>query len=99
MKIPPIGKQGIIGAYEKNAARPVSAPATPLKGDQVEISGTAASFSAALRAASASMEAAYPERQAHIARVAEQVRSGSYSVPAQDIAGKILKGTHLYKEV
>jgi hypothetical protein len=58
--------------------------------DKTELTDGAKTFSAALKAAQASMDTRTPEEISHINNVAEQIRNNTYSVPGYKVAEKIL---------
>ncbi len=58
--------------------------------DKTELTDSAKTFSAALKAAQESMEARSPEEMSHINNVAEQIRNNTYFVPGYKVAEKIL---------
>jgi anti-sigma28 factor (negative regulator of flagellin synthesis) len=58
--------------------------------DEAQFTSEAKTFSTALKAAKTSLETRTPEQQARIDQVAQQVKDGTYSVPARKVAEKIL---------
>ncbi len=58
--------------------------------DKAELTSEAKTFSAALKAAKDAIEVRSPEEQKHIDEVAQQIARGTYSVPGEKVAEKIL---------
>jgi len=58
--------------------------------DEAELTNEAKTVSVALKTVKATMEVRTPEELAHIEKVAQQVREGTYSVPSRKVAEKIL---------
>lgn len=86
--------------YESYAARSQSAKAsdsdgTAQKGDRVEISSKAADMSEAEQLKNKTTEEDSGARASRVAEIKKLVESGEYSVPAQAVAGSILKGAGL----
>ena len=58
--------------------------------DQAELTTEAKTFSAALKAAKEAIGKRTPEEQSRIDEVAKQIADGTYSVPGDEVAQKIL---------
>jgi Anti-sigma-28 factor, FlgM. len=58
--------------------------------DQAELTSEARTFSAALKAAKDAIGVRSPEEQKHIGEVAQSLANGTYSVPGEKVAQKIL---------
>lgn len=68
------------------AEEPVNTSAT----DEAQLTEEAKTFSAAMKAVKETIETSSPEREAHIQEVARQIEEGTYSVPGEKVAEKIL---------
>lgn len=100
MKITPIQRQQMISAYGKSRVQGISqAQGTPLRPDAVEISPEGASFSETFRAVMQAMQQESPKAQERHAAVSKQVQEGEYDIGAEDIAGAMLRGLMIDKEV
>jgi anti-sigma28 factor (negative regulator of flagellin synthesis) len=73
----------------KTTDKPAASPT-----DQTELTSEAKTFSAALKAAKEAIETRTPEQLKHIEEVKKQVTDGTYSVPGEKVAEKILGKSH-----
>lgn len=101
MKITPVQRQQMIGAYSKSKVQgTTAAPGAGMKPDAVEISPEGASFSETFRAVMQAVQQeeapAYRERREELA---EQVREGAYEVPADEVASAMLRGLKIDRQV
>lgn len=98
MRILPIASQNAVSSYERTNGRSSAVLFPAFGNDQVDISGNATSFSAAMRRITEELQERSPQEQAHIKQIAREVRNGNYHISAQDISTKILQGTRLDAE-
>jgi anti-sigma28 factor (negative regulator of flagellin synthesis) len=89
MRIESIPPKELLSRYirvRERAEEPINTSAT----DEAQLTDEAKTFSAAMKAAKECFEASSPEREARIQEVARQIEEGTYSVPGQKVAEKIL---------
>lgn len=89
MRIDSIPPKELLGRYTQvrgRATEQVSAQGT----DEAQLTEEAKSFSAVLKAAKETLETQTPERAARIEEIAQQIKEGTYSVPGEKVAEKIL---------
>ncbi len=93
MNVTPIAPQSIVTRY--NVTRKVEARDVFVVSntDQVELSETARMASSAARAVRASFATA--DQDAKIRRISEQIKAGTYSVSAEQVAEKVLSNSTL----
>jgi len=97
MKIPPIAPQPIIKKYEGAAAQPLRGRSVQGK-DEVGLSDGAVTFSAAMRSARAALTEEGPAYEQRLADLKQRIDEGTYRVPGDQIAERILSGLRFRSE-
>ena len=90
MKINPVLSSSAIESYKiKNGTQAAKSQAYAIY-DKVELSENARSFSSIVSAIKSSMDTVSSEKAEQIARITEQIKNGTYHVPADRVADSIL---------
>ena len=89
MKIDPVSQQIMIKKYTANVRVQDASAKSALK-DKVELSDSAVTFSAAMKAAGAIAGGRDTEQLREIKEIAMQVRAGTFNIPGREIANKMI---------
>jgi len=89
MKITPVANQATLGAYKTQKAKHHVNGYLPTA-DRVSFSEEVIALSSTISKLKGMMDVRTPEELAHIEEIARQIRDGSYHVPSDKVAAKIV---------
>ena len=90
MKINPIASPNILKSYLASKPAPTKQKTSSGR-DELTLTDEALGFSKAMEQAREVLEFRSPEEKEHIANITNAIRQGTYSVPSEDVAAKILE--------
>jgi anti-sigma28 factor (negative regulator of flagellin synthesis) len=88
MRIDSISPKELLSQYSRVREKTEIETPAP-SADKAELTSEAKTFSAAFKAAVEAMETQPPEREQHLAQIAQKIADGTYYVSGEDVARKI----------